>query len=142
MKTKHIKKEEITRIWYLMDAKGKILGRLATQIAILLRGKHKVEFSPQADLGDGVVVINAEKIKITGKKEEEKMYKSFSGYPGGLKLESLGSLRKRRPHEILKHAVSGMLPKNKIGRQMISRLKVYAGEKHPHMAQILKGKSK
>jgi len=135
MKTKHVKKEEITRSWHLIDAKGKILGRLATQIAVLLRGKHKVNFSLQADLGDGVVVVNCEKIKVTGKKEDEKMYKNFSGYPGGLRLESLGSLRKRRPNEIIRHAVWGMLPKNKIGRKMIKRLKVYKGDKHPHISQ-------
>ena len=136
MKTKHLKTEEITRDWHLYDAKGKILGRLATEIASLLIGKHKATFSRQTDGGDGVIVINAEKIKVTGKKEDEKEYKNFSGYPGGLKIEMLGSLRKRKPEEILKHAVSGMLPKNKLGRRMIKRLKLYKGDKHPHIAQL------
>ncbi len=118
-----------------MDADNKVLGRLATRIAALLKGKHKADFSPHIDMGDGVVVINCEKIRVTGKKSEEKVYKRFSGYPGGLKQEKYESLMKRRPHEILRHAVKGMLPKNKIGRRMIKRLKIYAGDKHLHIAQ-------
>ena len=136
MKTKHLKIEEITRSWHLIDAKGEILGRLATRIASLLRGKHKVAFSQQADLGDGVVVINSAGIKVTGKKPQQKMYKRFSGYPGGLKEESFESLLKRKPNEIIRHAVWGMLPKNRIGKKMITRLKVYSDSEHPHVAQI------
>lgn len=135
MKTKHVRKQDVKRAWYLIDAKDKVLGRLATKIAVLLRGKHKTSFSPHVDIGDEIVVINSEKVRVTGKKPQEKMYKRFSGYPGGLKLESLESLLKRRPHEVLRHAVNGMLPKNKLGRRMIKRLKVYAGTKHPHIAQ-------
>ena len=135
MKTTYVKKEDVKRGWYLVDAEDKILGRLATKIASLLKGKGKVTYSPHVDAGDGVIVINSEKVKVTGKKPQQKMYKRFSGYPSGLKLEKLESLLKRRPHEVLRHAVKGMLPKNKLGRQMIKRLKVYAGGKHPHAAQ-------
>ncbi|MBL7156969.1 MAG: 50S ribosomal protein L13 [Candidatus Omnitrophica bacterium] len=138
MKTTHVKKADVKHAWYLVDARDKILGRLATKIASLLKGKHKPEYSPHVDLGDGVVVINSEKIRVTGKKLQEKQYKRFSGYPGGLKLEPMEHLLKRRPHEVLRHAVSGMLPKNKLGRRMIKRLKVYAGGKHPHTAQVPK----
>ncbi len=136
MKTKHLKTAEITRAWHLIDAKGEILGRLATRIASLLRGKHKVTFSQQVDLGDGVVVINSAGIKVTGKKPQQKMYKRFSGYPGGLKEESFERLLKRKPNEIIRHAVWGMLPKNRIGKAMITRLRVYSDSEHPHIAQI------
>jgi len=139
MKTQHINKADIKRHWYLIDAKDKILGRLATKIASLLIGKHKTTYSPHVDGGDSIVVINSEKIRVTGKKREDKIYKRFSGYPGGLKEESFESLLKRRPHEILRRAVKGMLPKNKLGRRMIKRLNVYAGDKHPHIAQKPKG---
>ncbi len=135
MKTTYVRQEDVKRTWYLVDAKDRILGRLATKIASLLKGKLKVAYSPHVDMGDGVVVVNCEKIRVTGKKPQQKMYKRFSGYPGGLKLESLESLLKRRPHEVLRHAVKGMLPKNKLGRIMIKRLKVYAGDKHQHIAQ-------
>lgn len=135
MKTTYMKQEEVKHDWYLVDAKDKVLGRLATRIASMLKGKHKVQYTAHVDGGDGVVVVNCEKIRVTGNKLKEKMYKRFSGYPGGLKLESLESLLKRRPHEVLKHAVKGMLPKNKLGRRMIKRLKVYAGAKHSHAAQ-------
>ena len=135
MKTQHLKKEDIERTWYLVDATDKVLGRLAAKIATLLLGKHKVAFSRHLDLGDGVIVVNCEKIKVTGKKPQQKVYKSFSGYPGGLREEKLESLMKRRPHEVLKHAVKGMLPKNKLGRQMIKRLKLYVGDKHGQEAQ-------
>ena len=136
MKTKHLKTAEITRAWHLIDAKGEILGRLATRIASLLRGKHKVTFSQQVDLGDGVVVITSAGIKVTGKKPQQKMYKRFSGYPGGLKEESFERLLKRKPNEIIRHAVWGMLPKNRIGKAMITRLRVYSDSEHPHIAQI------
>ena len=135
MKTTHVRQEDVKRSWYLIDAEGKILGRLATKIASLLNGKHKVTYSPHVDIGDGVIVVNSEKIRVTGKKPEQKMYKRFSGYPGGLKLEKFESLLKRRPNEILRSAVNGMLPKNKLGRKMIKRLKLYTGDKHPHIAQ-------
>ncbi len=138
MKTTHVKKEEVTREWHLVDASDKVLGRLATQIATILIGKNKALYSPHVDSGDGVVVLNCEKIRVTGKKPEQKVYKRFSGYPGGLKLETYESLQKRRPHEALRHAVKGMLPKNKLGRLMIKRLKIYVGDKHPHMAQAPK----
>ena len=135
MKTTHVRQEDVKRSWYLIDAEGKILGRLATKIASLLNGKHKVTYSPHVDIGDGVIVVNSEKIRVTGKKPEQKMYKRFSGYPGGLKLETYESLLKRRPNEILRSAVNGMLPKNKLGRKMIKRLKLYVGDKHSHIAQ-------
>ena len=135
MKTTYPKKGEIIRTVYLTDAREVVLGRAATKIASILKGKHKVDYSPHLDCGDGVVVLNADKIRVTGKKLEQKEYKSFSGYPGGLKLEKLESLLKRKPTEALRHAVWGMLPKNKLGRLMIKRLKLYVGDKHPHMAQ-------
>jgi len=135
MKTTHVRQEDVERVWYFVDAKDRVLGRLATKIATLLMGKNEPTFSSHVDMGGGVVVINCEKVRVTGKKPQQKMYKRFSGYPGGLKLESLESLKKRRPHEILRHAVNGMLPKNKLGRRMIKRLKLYAGDKHPHLAQ-------
>ena len=139
MKTTYVRQEDVKRAWHLVDAKDKVLGRLATKIASLLKGKDQVSYSPHVDAGSGVVVINSEKIRVTGKKPEQKMYKKFSGYPGGLKLESLESLLKRRPHEVLRHAVNGMLPKNKLGRRMIKRLKIYVGDKHPHIGQAPKG---
>jgi len=135
MKTTYVRQEDVKRAWHLVDAKDKVLGRLATKIASLLKGKDQVSFSPHVDMGSGVVVINSEKIRVTGKKLQQKMYKRFSGYPGGLKQESLESLLKRRPHEVLRHAVNGMLPKNKLGRRMIKRLKLYVGDKHLHIAQ-------
>jgi large subunit ribosomal protein L13 len=135
MKTTYVRQEDVKRAWHLVDAKDKILGRLATKIASLLKGKDQASYSPHVDMGSGVVVINSEKIRVTGKKPEQKMYKSFSGYPGGLRQEKFESLLKRRPHEILRHAVNGMLPKNKLGRRMIKRLKIYVGDKHPHIAQ-------
>ena len=135
MRTTYPKREQIKRTWYLVDAKDKILGRLSTKIASLLKGKHKVDYSTHLDMGDGVIVINSEKIKVTGKKLEQKMYKRFSGYPGGLKLEKMESLLSRRPTEILRKAVKGMLPKNKLGSLMIKRLKLHVGEKHSQSAQ-------
>lgn len=131
-----LKKTDVKRTWHLVDAKDKVLGRAATQIASLLKGKHKIALTPHIDMGDGVIVINAEKIKVTGKKMKEKHYKRYSGYPGGLKEEPLEHLLKRRPTDVLRHAVKGMLPKNRIGRKMIKRLKLYKGDKHPHEAQL------
>ncbi|MBN1354449.1 MAG: 50S ribosomal protein L13 [Candidatus Omnitrophica bacterium] len=135
MRTEYIKKEDVKRVWYIVDARDKVLGRLAAAIASTLKGKHKTLYSAHVDAGDGVIVLNCEKVRFTGKKLSQKEYKRFSGYPGGLKLEKLESLIARRPHEVLRHAVKGMLPKNKLGRQMIKRLKLYKGDKHPHAAQ-------
>jgi len=135
MKTTYPKQDEIKTTWFLVDAKDRVLGRIATKIASLLKGKHKVTWSPHIDVGDGVIVVNCEKIKVTGKKLEQKIYKHYSGYPSGQREEKLESLLKRRPHEVLKHAVKGMLPKTKLGRKMIKRLKLYVGEKHEQTAQ-------
>lgn len=129
---KNLKPDDITRSWYLIDAKGKILGRLATRIARILQGKHKAYYVPHWDMGDYIVVVNAKDIAVTGKKEKDKIYYRHTGYPGGLKEETLGSLRKRRPKEILRRAVKGMLPKNRLAKQMMKKLHVYAESKHPH----------
>lgn len=130
------RKEDIKgRKWYLVDAKGKTLGRLASFIAMLLMGKDKPTYTPHVDGGAGVVVINARQIKVTGKKLEEKFYKRFSGYPDGLKLTPLKEKLKKRPDEVIRHAVKGMLPKNKLARRMIARLKVYGDSNHSHEAQ-------
>lgn len=129
------KKEEIDREWFLIDANGKILGRLACEIARRLRGKHKPVYTPHADTGDFVVVVNAEKISLTGKKLSDKMYHHHTGYPGGLKSIAAGKLLKEKPDQLIHMAVKGMLPKNTLGRQMLKKLKIYSGEKHPHEAQ-------
>lgn len=131
-----LKNRDVTRTWHLVDVKDKVLGRIATQIASLLKGKHKILLTPHIDMGDGVVCINADKIRITGKKMEQKYYKRYSGYPSGLKEEQLEHLLKRKPTDVIRHAVKGMLPKNKLGRHMFKRLKVYVGDKHPHQAQL------
>ena len=123
------------RKWYLIDAAGKTLGRLASQIALILRGKHKPQYQPHLDLGDYVVVINAEKVHVTGKKETDKLYYRHSGYPGGLKAIPLGVIRRKHPEFLIYHAVKGMLPKNRLGRKMLKKLKVYRGPSHPHIAQ-------
>ncbi len=135
MKTISIKKAEIERGWWIVDAEGQVLGRLASKIAQVLRGKHKTNFSPHMDMGDCVVVINAEKIIVTGKKETQKTYFKHTGYPGGGKETSLAALRRSRPDRIIKKAVKGMLPHNRLGRSIISHLKVYKGNEHPHSAQ-------
>jgi large subunit ribosomal protein L13 len=129
------KKEATERKWHLVDAKGKTLGRLASRIAILLRGKHKPIFTPHVDAGDFVVVVNAEKVNLTGKKWQEKLYIYHTGYPGGLKSTSAEKVRNKKPERLITMAVQGMLPKNKLGKKMIKKLKVYAGEDHPHQAQ-------
>lgn len=134
-KTPVIKKDEVKRKWYLIDAEGKILGRLASKIAEILMGKNKPTYTPNVDTGDFVIVINAEKVKVTGKKLLDKVYYKHSGYLGGLKKETLFSLLNRRPEFVIKHAVKGMLPKNKLARRMIKKLKVYRGCQHPHQAQ-------
>jgi len=131
-------KQNVKQKWYVVDAKDKILGRLATEIAKILRGKHRVDFTPHVDTGDFVVVINAGKIRTTGKKLEQKLYKSFSGYPGGLKEVNLEALLEKKPTEAIRHAVWGMLPKGKLGRATFKKLKVYSTETHPHEAQKCK----
>lgn len=135
MKTFVPKKKEIGRKWWLINADGKILGRLATEISILLQGKRNPEFVKFIDSGDFVVVINAEKVKVTGKKLEQKKYYSHSGYPGGIKDKNLKELLEKNPEEVLRRAVRGMIPKNKLGRAMYKKLKVYRGPEHPHEAQ-------
>ena len=135
MKTVSAKNEEITRTWHLVDAKDQVLGRLATELACVLRGKRKPIFTPHVDTGDFVVVINAEKVKLTGRKYTDKVYYRHSGYPGGLKSITADKLLATKPEMVIQHAVRGMLPKNKLGRQMIKKLKVYAGPAHPHEAQ-------
>ena len=136
MKTYSPKAAEIERRWHVIDASGQTLGRLATQIAQLLRGKHKVYYAPHLDVGDYVVVINAEKVRVTGNKLEEKLYYRHSGYPGGLKCVTLGSQLRAHPTRVIEHAVRGMLPHNALGRAMYRKLKVYAGPTHPHAAQV------
>ena len=135
MKTIVPKIDHIDRKWYLVDGENEILGRLASQIASLLRGKHKPEFTPHLDLGDHVIVINADKIKVTGNKLTQKVYKRYTGFPGGLHIRSLEKTLQERPERVLFHAVKGMLPKNRLGRKMIKKLRVYAGTEHPHEAQ-------
>jgi large subunit ribosomal protein L13 len=134
-KTVSAKKEDITRKWYLVDAGNRILGRVASEVARILMGKHKTVWTPNVDTGDFVVVINADKVKVTGKKLSDKTYYKHSGYMGGLKKESLGSLINRKPETVITLAVKGMLPKTKLGRQMLKKLKVYKGDRHPHQAQ-------
>ena len=135
MKTYSAKPREITRNWYVVDAEAKTLGRLATQIAGVLRGKGKPAYTPHVDTGDFVVVVNAEKIAVTGNKLEQKMYYKHSGYPGGLRERTLREQLDRRPEEVLRKAVKGMLPKNKLAAVHLNKLKIYAGPDHPHAAQ-------
>ena len=134
-KTYNAKPGEIERLWYVVDAEGKTLGRLATQIADTLRGKRKPQYTPHVDTGDFVVVVNAEKIHVTGKKLDEKMYYRHSGYPGGLRKRTLREELERRPTEVLRKAVRGMLPRTRLGRAQLTKLKIYAGPDHPHDAQ-------
>ena len=129
------KEEEVERKWFLVDASDRVLGRLATQVATVLRGKHKPQFSPHLDVGDHVVVINAEKIKLTGRKDQQKLYRRHTGYPGGLIEVGAIKMRATKPTKMIEQAIAGMLPKNKLGKQMYRKLKVYAGDKHPHQAQ-------
>ncbi|QJA06006.1 50S ribosomal protein L13 [Thermosulfurimonas marina] len=123
------------REWYVVDASGKTLGRLASEIAKRLRGKHRPEFAPHLDLGDFVVVINAEKVRLTGKKLDQKIYWRHSGYMGGLKLRTARQMLEKKPEEVIRLAVKRMLPKNRLGRKLLKKLKVYAGPEHPHQAQ-------
>jgi large subunit ribosomal protein L13 len=138
MKTYNAKPGEISRDWYVVDAEGQTLGRLATQIADTLRGKRKAQYTPHVDTGDFVVVVNAEKIHVTGKKLDEKLYHRHSGYPGGLRSRPLRDELERRPTEVLRKAVKGMLPRTRLGRAQLTKLKIYAGPEHPHGAQAPK----
>ncbi len=134
-RTFSMKESEIEKKWYLIDAEGKILGRLATEIACILRGKKKPGFTPHMDMGDNVVVINAEKISLSGLKAEDKKYFTHSQYPGGEKFTSIKKIIEKKPEYIITHAVKGMIPKNRLGRKIMGNLKVYAGNEHPHDAQ-------
>ena len=138
MKTFSPTPKDINREWYVVDASDKVLGRLATQIAHRLRGKHKPEFAPHMDNGDFVIVVNCDKIRVTGNKMAQKKYYRYSGYVGGLKEITLEKLLGSKPHLVLMHAVKGMLPKNRMGRAMLKKLRVYAGPEHPHQAQTPK----
>lgn len=135
MSTEFPSKHGINRAWHLLDADGMVLGKLASRAATILMGKHKPCYTPFLDTGDHVVIINADKVKLTGRKEEQKVYRHFTGYPGGLVEKSIRTVRKERPRRIIEEAVSGMLPKTKLGKQMYRKLKVYAGDRHPHAAQ-------
>jgi large subunit ribosomal protein L13 len=135
MKTFSAKPHEVERGWYLFDAENKTLGRLATELARRLRGKHKPEYTPHVDTGDFIVVVNADKVKVTGKKAKQKIYYRHSGYPGGLKEMTFEKLLDKSPEKVLEIAVKGMLPKNSLGRSMFKKLKVYTGTEHPHVAQ-------
>ncbi|HXY53810.1 MAG TPA: 50S ribosomal protein L13 [Nitrospirota bacterium] len=135
MATYSAKKEDIVRKWFIVDANGKTLGRLATAVASTLKGKTKPIYTAHVDTGDFVIVVNANKIHLTGKKLEQKTYYSHSGYPGGFKSITAGKMMRTKPEEVIKMAVQGMLPKTRLGKQMLSKLKVYAGETHPHSAQ-------
>ncbi|GAQ24660.1 MULTISPECIES: 50S ribosomal protein L13 [Tepidanaerobacter] len=135
MSTFMAKKEEVKRDWYVIDAAGKPLGRIAAQVATILRGKHKPIYTPHVDTGDYVVIVNADKVILTGKKMENKVYYHHTNYPGGIKSESFESLINRAPEQVLYKAVWGMLPHNTLGRKMIKKLKIYSGDKHPHEAQ-------
>jgi large subunit ribosomal protein L13 len=127
--------KEIDRKWYVLDASGQTLGRLATKAASLLSGKLNPQYVPYIDVGDHVIVINAEKVRLTGLKSDKKLYRRYTGFPGGLREESFVRLMERKPEAVLEQAIKGMLPKTKLGRQMASKLKVYRGDKHPHQAQ-------
>lgn len=135
MKTFSAKPETVRRDWYVIDATDKVLGRLSTEIARRLRGKHKPEYTPHVDTGDYIVVVNADKIRVTGNKESDKMYYHHTGYIGGIKSTNLAKLRAEHPERIIEHSVKGMLPKNALGRAMFKKLKVYAGDSHNHAAQ-------
>ena len=135
MKTVSVRQQDVTHGWYVVDATDQTLGRLATEIAHRLRGKHKAEYTPHVDTGDYVIVVNAEKVFVSGNKETKKIYYRHSGYPGGIKSTSLKRLREAKPEELLEKAVKGMLPRNPLGRAVFRKLKVYAGDSHPHGAQ-------
>lgn len=133
--TSYVKEADIQKRWYLVDAEGKILGRLASRVARILRGKHKTAFTPNVDAGDFVIVINASKVKLVGKRSELKEYFHYTGYPGGATVEKFRELIKKKPEVVVRRAVKGMLPHNRLGRRIYKKLKVYAGSTHPHSAQ-------
>ncbi|MCX5799358.1 MAG: 50S ribosomal protein L13 [Proteobacteria bacterium] len=138
MKTYFPKTGDIVKNWYVVDADGVILGRLAAKVAVVLRGKNKPTFTPHTDVGDFIVVVNAEKVKLTGNKLLQKIYQRHTGYPGGIKVVNAKTLLAKKPEEVIMSAVRGMLPKNSLGRQMLKKLKVYRGNEHPHKAQMPK----
>ena len=135
MKSYVAKPSDIEKTWYVIDAEGQTLGRLATEAATLLRGKHKPTFTPHIDTGDYVIIINAEKIEVTGKKRKDKIYRHYTGFPGGVREVSFERLLEKKPEEIVRHAVKGMMPNGRLGRQMYKKLKVFKGPEHPHQAQ-------
>jgi large subunit ribosomal protein L13 len=135
MRTYQATAQDRERVWYVVDAEGKTLGRMATQIADVLRGKRKPSYTPHVDVGDFVIVVNAAKVAVTGDKREKKLYWRHSGYPGGIRSRTLGDLLSKRPEEVIRRAVKGMLPRNRLARQQLRKLKVYAGPEHPHQAQ-------
>jgi large subunit ribosomal protein L13 len=136
MKTMSAKASDVERKWYVADAKGKVLGRFASEVARILRGKHKPIYTPHIDTGDHVVIVNAGKIRVTGNnKLEDKVYTSYSGYPGGLKTKSLKRLLETQPEFVLEHAIKGMLPRNRLGRKMMKKVRIYVGAEHPHQSQ-------
>jgi large subunit ribosomal protein L13 len=135
MRTSMAKKGDVQGNWYVVDAENKVLGRLASELAKILRGKNKPTFTPHVDTGDYVIVINADKVNLTGKKWKDKVYYSHSGYPGGIKSITAENLKAKRPEDLVRFAVKGMLPKNRLGRKLFRKLKVYAGSEHPHQAQ-------
>ena len=141
MKTYSTKADDIERQWHVIDASGKTLGRLATQVASLLKGKHKPIYVPHLDTGDYVIVLNAAKVRVTGKKLKQKTYYRHSGYPGGLKAVTYEEMMSAHPTRVIEHAVKGMLPHNRLGRAMFKKLKVYAGDNHPHQAQVAGAKT-
>ena len=134
-KTKSAKKEEVVRTWYIVDAANQPLGRMCTEIAKVLRGKHKPDFTPHVDTGDNVIVINADKVRLTGRKWDQKEYQTYSGYPGGLKRRTAEEMLAKKPEAIVEKAVKGMLPKTRLGRAVFKKLFVYTGSEHPHAAQ-------
>ena len=133
--TTFFREQDVVQKWFLVDANGKTLGRVASQVARLLRGKHKPQFTPNADLGDFVIVVNADKVKVTGKRTELKEYFHYTGYPGGAVFQQFKDVLKDHPERVIEHAVKGMIPHTKLGRRIIKKLKVYAGNEHPHSAQ-------
>jgi large subunit ribosomal protein L13 len=135
MRTVMAKREDVQRDWYIVDAENKVLGRLASELAKILRGKNRPDFTPHVDTGDYVIVINADKVNLTGNKWKDKVYYRHSGYPGGIKSITAENLRAKRPEDLIRFAVKGMLPKNRLGRKLFKKLKVYAGGEHPHQAQ-------
>lgn len=134
-KTTSTRAEDVERAWHVVDASDQVVGRLASKVAAVLRGKHKPTFTPHVDTGDYVIVVNAAQARFTGRKETDKAYRSYSGYPGGERVETPAQLREKKPEFLIRHAVKGMLPRGPLGRQMLKKLKVYAGPEHPHEAQ-------